>query len=57
MKVFCQVCYELEVDADDQADAVEIASHTPYHEWQVATDMQCCPREEDCSVEDEGLAE
>jgi len=53
MKVFCKVCYELEVDTDDKVEAMRIASFTPYHDWQLATDMTCCPCEDECSVEED----
>jgi len=52
MKVFCNVLYELDVDAETEAEAKDVAASTPYYEWDVATDETCCPCEGEIEVEE-----
>jgi hypothetical protein len=53
MKVFCNVLYELEVDVGTEAEAKAEAALTPYYDWDIATDMTCCPCEKEVEVEDD----
>ncbi len=51
MRALCHVLYKVDVEAETEAEAKEVAAKIPYCEWDLATDMTCCPCEGEIEVE------